>query len=158
MGAAAELRPILARAKTDNEGRFRLEVAGGILPPRTHRAVWAYQPGKALAAEDLNRRKPPLEEPITLTLGPPSRVAVLVAGPDGKPVAGASVRPGMLQINEGPPVAFGFFVPDELAERIGGKTDADGRAWIKATASRGIKTICEGPPMRDPVSAPERPR
>ena len=74
--------------------------------------------------------------PVRLAIGPPAATAFAVRGPDGKPVAGARIRPRVLHRGS-------LSTPDGLAERIeaGTVTDAEGRAVLAAFLPEEVSTV-----------------
>ena len=74
--------------------------------------------------------------PVRLAIGPPAGTTFSVRGPDGKPVAGARIRPRVL--NRGL-----LSTPDGLAERIEAETvtDAEGRAVLAAFLPEEVSTV-----------------
>jgi hypothetical protein len=125
-------RPVLARARTDDQGRFRIAVPPEADPGRVNLplALWAHRPGREVAAMGLSRSKLPAGDSIVLKLGAPTALAFRVLGPDGAPEAGARVTPAMLRIEGGLPPSSAFPPPDELAERLGAETDREGRGRL----------------------------
>jgi hypothetical protein len=120
----------LARTQTDDRGRFRLEVpaapGGGPRPG----ILWAYRPGAMVATRPIAEDSP-RDEPVSMVLDEPAHAEFLIRGPDGRPIAGARIRPQLVRIGESGEWAG---VPDELARRIADRTvtDADGRAVLSA--------------------------
>jgi len=142
-------RPVLARTRTDDGGRFRVPVPDEADASRAALplAVWAHRPGHGVNAAGVSRQKPPAEGAVTVQLGPPAHLDVRVLGPGGAPVAGAVVVPLMLRIERGLPLASTFMPPDELAARLSARTDADGRgrvADVDPAAVMGVGVVAEG--------------
>jgi len=128
---------VVVETRTDDQGRFRLAMpadATRLLPE--YGAIWAYLPGRLVASRVVRRGTVHGDVPIRLVLGPPSTTKVEVRDPDGKPVAGATVMPRVLNRDS-------LVVPDGLAERIaaGTPTDALGRATISALLPEEVGTV-----------------
>lgn len=126
--------PTLARVRTDDQGRFRLEAPNRERLGETRApwgAVWAYRSGKALAGAKWLRSRPQAE-PIRLTLDEPGRRTISIKGPDGSPVAGARVAPHLLFR---PGLLYGLDLPDDLVQRIAVATGPDGVAELPGIAA-----------------------
>ena len=127
---------VLATAETDDRGRFRLERdddlagRGGIWSP----TLWAYKPGARLAFVEFKQALPAADEPVRLTLGPPTSAALRVVQTDGKPAAGARVR--VVQTNSSAPRPPVRLTRPHLAVT----TDADGRAHDRRTVARSTSS------------------
>ena len=95
LGRATRGRPVLSRARSDREGRFRIDVPAEKDPQRARflLALWAYAPNEGLAAQAFSPSALPAPGSVQLKLGGPAQTAIRVVGPDGKPVAGARVMP-----------------------------------------------------------------
>lgn len=117
---------VVARTKTDAEGRYHLKVAGPPVATEPGR-LWAYRRGNLVASRPITVDIPARAQPLELVLDPPARAVFVVRGPNGQPVAGARIQPRVLQRD------FSS-VPDGLAEEIEAQavTDASGRAAITA--------------------------
>ena len=134
VGCAQGLGTIhLLQMRTSATGQFSLELTRGWLTPEEIRfitpTVWAYAPGHALAMLPLDQvlgERPP--HAIELVLGPASETALHIVDPDGKPVAGAEVRPNSFGIAER---AYAG-APDEIAEALRGTGDAEGIVRLPA--------------------------
>ena len=58
--------------------------------------LWAYRPGSMVASRRVTRETLPPDWPVSMVLDAPARAEFLVRGPDGRPVAGARIRPRVL--------------------------------------------------------------
>ncbi|APW59122.1 carboxypeptidase-like regulatory domain-containing protein [Paludisphaera borealis] len=127
---------VLATAKTDENGRFRLERAADLVGRGRSWSptLWAYKPGGRIAHLEFKGDLPAADEPVRLVLGPPASTPVRVLNPDGKPAKGASVRPVYLRIKAPRP-------PDKLLDRLGATTDADGRATLDGFAPVDVELL-----------------
>jgi hypothetical protein len=116
---------ILIEAKTDAEGKFRLDRPDDLVGRAPYRSptLWAYKPGNRVAFVEFKKHVPGADEPVRLVLGPPAGVPVRVLMPDGKPSPGAKVRP--TQLNNGVP-----WPPAALVDLIAGTTDAEGKTVL----------------------------
>jgi hypothetical protein len=129
--------PALAGARTDERGRFRLEA-----PARERRegpedlwgAIWAYQPGKALAGVKWLRTRS-AAAPIRLTLDDPGGRKITLQGPDGAPIAGARVTPCVVFR---PGLLYGIALPDTLVEQLRVATGPDGAADLPGIAADAV--------------------
>ncbi|MBX6311906.1 MAG: hypothetical protein IRY99_03140 [Isosphaeraceae bacterium] len=135
--------PALGRARTDEQGRFRLEVPSLEqldrlrAPWDTQGALWAYQPGKALTGVTWSRWNLQAE-PFQLVLHEPGRRSITLRGPDGAPVVGARLAPYLLYQ---PRLFFGILPPDELVERLETRTGPDGRADLPITPETELLAV-----------------
>lgn len=113
---------ILIEAKTDAEGKFRLDRPDNLAGRVAYWSptLWAYKPGNRVASVEFKKHVPGADEPVRLMLGPPASTPVRVLMPDGKAAAGARVRPTQLH-DAGP------WPPAPLFDLIARTTDADGR-------------------------------
>lgn len=130
IGGTDAKRPVLARGRSDAEGRFRVSVPAETDASRANLplALWGHRPGMAAGGVGVSRQKPPGEGAVVVKLGPAEgHVDVRVLGPDGAPVAGATVVPRTLRIEGGFPPTSTFPPPDELAARMTARTDAEGK-------------------------------
>ena len=89
----AKVDPVTVQTTTDAAGRFRLTS-----PPLGWQAtnwvnMWAHRPGSAIAAAAVRDRPP-----IDLLLRESASRAVMVVGPDGRPVAGAIIAPRVISV------------------------------------------------------------
>jgi hypothetical protein len=128
---------VVTEARTDEQGRFRLEIpADPARPGPKPGAIWAYQPGRLVASYAVLRGNVHGDVPLRLALGPPATTSVEVRDPGGKPVAGATIMPRVL--NRGY-----LSVPDGLAARIAADTvtDVSGRATIAAFLPEEVSTV-----------------
>ena len=114
---------LMGRATADGEGRFVLEL--GDEPSGCDRpTLWAFGPGLVAASSPIDRDALG-GRPTRLTLGPPGRSTFVVAGPDGRPVAGARITPRRVA-REVPEI------PEAIAALGSSTTDRDGRAVLSA--------------------------
>ena len=113
----------MGRATADADGRFVLELADG--PTSCDRpTLWAFVAGSAVGSSPIDRDA--LEgRPVRLTLGPPCRASFVVAGPDGRAIAGARITPRRVA-REVPDL------PEAIAALASSTTDRDGRAVLPA--------------------------
>jgi RNA polymerase sigma factor (sigma-70 family) len=129
---------ITSEARTDTEGRFRLNVpsAGRNLRRLYPAAIWAYAPGRLVAIQPIARNLLFEDVPVRLVLDRPARTTIDVRGPDHKPIAGATVAPRVL-------IRGALAVPDGLSERIDDDTvtDGHGRAVMSAFWPEELSTI-----------------
>jgi len=137
VGASKPWDPVVAEATTDAGGRFALDVpaTGGGRPGPQAGTVWAYRPGRLVGSRPISDELTPPGLPLWLALGPPARTLFEVRGPDGKPVAGATIMPRVL--------ARDFcVVPFGLGDQIGAetRTDARGRAVMTAFLPEEVAT------------------
>ncbi len=139
LGDTIATRPgpeVLATARTDDRGRFRLEraddLAGrGVMWSPT---LWAYHPGSRVAFREFKGNVPGADEPVRLVLGPPASTALRVLQADGKPAQGARVR--LVQANFKAPRP-----PDGMLDRLAATTNADGRATLDGFAPADIFSL-----------------
>ena len=84
-------------------GRFRIDVPAekDSRQARLMLALWAYAPKEGLAGQAFSPSALPAPGSVQLKLGGPAHTTVRVAGPDGKPVAGARVAPVMVRVAGG---------------------------------------------------------
>jgi len=121
---------ILERIKTNGAGQVQLEVARERPGATVNTAsVWAYQPGRAIAATNvsLTAKAPP--SVIHLILDQPAKWTITVLGPDDRPIAGLRLTPHSLRLtNRG---QVGLTVPDGgWLEPLTVTTDAKGVAAL----------------------------
>ncbi len=135
--------PVLARATSDKDGAFRIEVPAGKDRQRTQFGVgvWAYDPDRGLAGQAFTPTAVPAAGSVRLKLGGPLHTAVRVVGPDGKPVAGAVVRPSQLRVPGGWQPTSTFPPPGDLADRLAATTDADGRGEIRGCRAEDVDFV-----------------
>ena len=119
----------LAQVETDAEGRFTIDAPVGGGDRYRSLDLWAHAPGHSVAFAQASNRPKDDHGPIRLALGPPARTPVRVLGRDGKPVAGATVRPT--------PFAW----PAGLRARLEATTDLRGRAAIDGVDPANIFRI-----------------
>ncbi len=153
--------PILARGRSDAEGRFTLERPAELAAQTSFIApiLWAVKPGYRLAFTRFSGPMPGADEPVRVVLRPPGKAEVRVEGPDGDPVAGARVRVQWL----GSPATY---VPDEVGELIEATTDKDGRAVLDAGSDAEVTYVdvhsrafgIQGRPFFPVTSKPKRVR
>jgi hypothetical protein len=143
LGRAARGRPVLSRAKSDDEGRFRIDVPAekDSGRPRLFLALWAYSPKAGLAGQAFAPSALPAAGSVQLKLGGPLRTAVRVLGPDGKPVAGARVAPVSVRVAGGVRPRSTFPPPDSLADLLAATTDADGKGQIQGCRSEDVEGV-----------------
>ena len=129
---------VAAEAVVDPKGRFqltvsrakdeRLRVAWGTL--------WAYRPGSLIGLFNVREGALPPGVPVRLVVGPPAISPFEVRGPDGRPIAGATITPRVL---------FRQYasVPDGLADLIAAdtRTDQRGRAVLTAVFPEEVSTV-----------------
>jgi hypothetical protein len=132
IGARDFARPILARTKTDADGRFRLIAPNDDPSQGTNRGVWVHQPDKGWAGQAVDLKKPPAAGALELKMAKGPATTIRVLGPDGKPVPSARVSLVNLKVEGGFPPTSSFPVPDELAARLASRTDASGQAMFDA--------------------------
>lgn len=127
-GLSAERQvPIVARGRADERGEFRIERPANLAAENSYRVpiLWAFAPGRRASMTRFEGAIPGPDVKLRLVLGPPARSEIRVKGPDGRPVAGATVR--VTQVHNTPGI-----LPEELIEPTAAKTDADGLAIIGA--------------------------
>jgi hypothetical protein len=126
--------PVLARCRSDAEGRFRIDVPAEVALSQepVPVALWAYRPGARAAWRRLDWVVPGPEGPVRLVLEPPAGTTVRVLGPDRRPVDHARLAVTALAH---------LAVPDELAGRLEARTDRDGEAVIPAFAAEEITSV-----------------
>jgi len=124
-----KVQPVEVRTKTDAEGRYRLTTPplGGVYILLAR--VWAYRAGTAITAALVDRSS------AALVLRKPEPRTVKIEGPDGQPVAGASVSPRVVSFAAGGPNTD---VPDTLAAPRAVTTGPDGRATLDYLADGDI--------------------
>jgi Carboxypeptidase regulatory-like domain len=83
----------------------------------------------------------PKEGSLELRLGGRLRTAVRVAGPDGKPVAGARVVPVQVRVKGGMPPRSSFPPPEVIADLLAATTDAIGLGEIKNVQSADVEAV-----------------
>ena len=143
-GTGIMQRPVLARATSDRDGMFRIEIPAEKDPKRILSlvAVWAYAPERGLAGYAFMATAIPASETVRLKLpGGPVHASFRVVGPDGKPVAGARVRPEMVRVPGGIQPTSTYPLPVPLADRLAATTDADGRGEIQGCRAADIHAV-----------------
>ena len=128
--------PILARARSDAEGRFSIERPVGLAPQTRFIApiLWVMKPGFRLSYTRFSGPMPGPDEPVRIVLRPPGRAEVRVEGPERQPLAGARVRVegiGRVSIN----------VPDPVADLTEAITDKDGLATLDAASNDELEYV-----------------
>ncbi|HZW31241.1 MAG TPA: carboxypeptidase regulatory-like domain-containing protein [Isosphaeraceae bacterium] len=143
LGRGTWRSPVLSRAKSDHDGRFRIDVPTETDPRRPHflLAVWAYGPEAGLAGQSFTPSALPSAGSVQLKLGGPAHTAVRVLGPDGKPVAGARLTPGSVRVAGGIRPSSMFPLPNALADRLAATTDADGKGQIQGCRAEDIEAV-----------------
>ncbi|HEX3448458.1 MAG TPA: hypothetical protein VHS97_09410, partial [Isosphaeraceae bacterium] len=136
-------RPVLSRAKSDQEGRFRIDVPAekDLGRARFLLALWAYSPKEGLAGQAFSPSALPAPGSLQLKLGGPAHTAVRVSGPDGKPVAGARVAPVMVRVVGGVRPRSTFPPPDSLADLLAATTDADGKGQMHGCRAEDVEAV-----------------
>ena len=135
--------PVLSQAKSDRDGKFRIDVPA---EKDTRRAyfllvVWAYAPKTGLAGQAFSKTAVPAAGSVQLKLGGPVRTAVRVVGPDGKPVADARVAPVQVRVVGGMRPRSTCPPPDALANLLAATTDADGKGEIQGCRAEDIDAV-----------------
>ncbi len=134
---------VVAEARTDAEGHFRIELPTrpGFGPAPHSDALWAYRPGRLLASLVLYRDSVSPDVPVKLVLGPGAATPFEVRDPAGKPVAGARIEPRVTHRSY-------LAVPDGLSDRIaaGTVTDASGRASLSALMPDEVSSVIVAAP------------
>lgn len=123
-GQVPERPKMIARERSDNSGRFAIELPDEVPPSdwaRTWLVLWAHRSGSALCMRRVARDVPPRAAPATLRLTAAVPLAMVIVGPDEKPVSGARVLPEKLN---------DAWLPREFAEQLAATTDRDGRAVL----------------------------
>ncbi len=113
---------VFGRATADSEGRFTLTLAAGVFES-DRPGLWAGRAGSLVARRAIDRDAGAASG-VRLVLAAPGRGAVLVAGPDGKPIAGARVVPVRL-------AREGSSLPEPMARLASAVTDGGGRAVVE---------------------------
>jgi hypothetical protein len=134
--------PVAAKGRTDDAGRFRLEVPKaeitGIVGDR---ALWALAPDGAIAGRVVPLDAAPKADDLVLTLGPPAGADLRVVGPGGEPVPQARVTPMMVKLPGSRFPASAFILPDPLRERLTATADAAGRARLAGFPPEAIHIV-----------------
>ena len=126
----------LGRVRTDAAGMFRLDAPADPDEPTAPGpgALWAYRPGALAASRDIRPQTFVPDLPIELVLGPPARSVFEILGPDGKPVAGATITPRVIDRDASA-------APDALGALVAATTDAQGRATLSAFFPEELTTV-----------------
>ena len=126
--------PVVARGKSGEEGRFRVERPAGFAAADRYLvpALWAIAPGHRAAVMKFAGAMPGAGESVRISLGPPARTEFRVESPDGAPVAGA--RLSVQQIVPG-----WSSVPDPVADLAEWATGPDGVAITEAYRTNAIE-------------------
>lgn len=154
--------PILARGRSDAEGRFTFERPAGLKGQDRFIApmLWVVKPGFHLSLTKFPgpMPMPGAGEPIRVVLKPPGKAEVRVERPNGEPMLGAKVRVEW----------FGrqswTNVPDAVADLIEVTTDKDGLAVITAADNEDVAYVdvhskdfgIQGRPFYPTTSGPKR--
>jgi Carboxypeptidase regulatory-like domain len=135
--------PVLARAKSDQKGRFRIEAPGEKDPKRSNSplAVWAYSPQLGLAGQSFSPSALPAPGSVQLKLGGPVQTTVRVVGPDARRIAGARVAPVSVRVAGGIRPDSRFPLPDPLAGSLAATTDADGKGQIGSCRAEDMDAV-----------------
>ncbi len=136
-------RPVLARTRSDREGRFQIDVPAEKDPRRARFlvALWAYAPNEGLAAQAISPSALPAPGSVQLKLAGPAQTAIRVVGPDGKPVAGARVAPVWVRVTGGVRPTSTFPPPDSLADLLAATTDAAGTGELHGCRAEDIEAV-----------------
>ncbi len=120
----------LARARTNEAGSFRLvapaeQTDGQVL---AWRLISAHKPGLGLArvapAQDVGVHGFAPDRPVRLTLGAPRSATLRVIDHNGGWAVGAKVAVVFLDDQRS-------YLPDELSDRLAGRTDSEGKATVQ---------------------------
>jgi hypothetical protein len=135
-GMPADDLPILARGRSDAQGRFSIERPAGLAGRNRFigPTLWVVKRGFRLSFTRFAGPMPGADEPVRVVLGPPGKAEVRVEGSDEAPLVGARVRVerfGRESTN----------VPDEVVDLIEVTTDKDGLAVIDAAANDEVAYI-----------------
>ncbi len=127
-------RPVLARARSDADGHFRIDVPVEMVRSQEPLpvALWANGAGVPVASQRLPWATPGPEEPIRLALEKPVAARFRVVGPDGTPDAGAFVV--VTAVDR-------LVVPEELLVRAAAESGADGTAVIAGFTPGDIRAV-----------------
>jgi protocatechuate 3,4-dioxygenase beta subunit len=121
-----DVEPVEVRAKTDDEGRFRLTTSRMAGVSILDSKVSAYRPGSAIAAV------PGRRHPLALVLRKPEPKIVKIERPGGQPVVGARLSPRAVIVAG----AGGGDVPDTLGALEAVATGLDGTAMLNCLAAK----------------------
>jgi RNA polymerase sigma factor (sigma-70 family) len=129
---------------TDGQGRYRMPVPEGMRPAPEDRRfgllvlVFAHARDRRIAMANAREALYRKAQSVDLTLGPLTDTEFLILGPDGKPVAGATVEPGGIKT----PIGLTLDSPPEfLLPKLQAVTDADGRARLPALPSELFRYV-----------------
>jgi Carboxypeptidase regulatory-like domain len=130
----AEPRSVLGRCRTDDGGRFRIDLPAEIVRSQEPLpvALWAYRAGGRVASQRLPWASPAPAEPVRLVLGTAAASRFRILGPDGTPDAGARVVVTALDR---------LVVPEDFAGLVGARAGPDGVAVVSAFAPGEIGRV-----------------
>ena len=114
---------VIGRATADAGGRFLVSVPGD-LAGCDRATLWAIRDGSAATSVAIHPGEH-ADEAIRLRVGRGGLATFVVAGPDGRPMAGARVVPRRV-------ARAGSDLPEALARLASATTDAEGRAVLSA--------------------------
>jgi len=130
--------PILARGRSDAQGRFTLDRPAGLVGQTRIIApmLWVVKPGFRLSVTKFPgpMPMPGAGEPVRVVLEPPGKAAVRVERPNGEPLAGARVRVERFGRDS-------TTVPDAVIDLIEAKTDKDGLAVVSAADNEEVAYV-----------------
>ncbi len=131
-----ETDELLGVTTTGADGAFRLDrdsrMAGrGTMWSPT---LWVFAPGHRVAFVEFKRHIPTAAEPVRVVLQPSAGTPIRVLLPDGKPAAGAQVRPTRVNIQAPYP-------PTRFFDRLALTTDAGGRGVIDGLAPEDLAIV-----------------
>jgi RNA polymerase sigma factor (sigma-70 family) len=124
---SGKLEPVVVRATTDAEGRFRFVAPSLRRVTPTRALIWAFHPGLAITV--VARLG---ELPRTLVLHKPAPKTITIEGPDSRPIAGVRVSPLAITVSG---ERENVHVPDSLAEAWAVMTGPDGKATLDYLAA-----------------------
>jgi len=130
-----------AHAKTNQNGRFTLRVPNSWIDPSRSKnlwTVWAYAEGWTIGTAPAREALEPgrTEAELNIELQPETDTSFLVVDPNGRPIAGATVRPLTFKTR-----SFFAKVPDALADLVGARSDEAGRARLPALAPDRLRSV-----------------
>lgn len=130
------------RAKSDREGRFTLEIPRDALDAESdNQYIHAFvdAPGRSIAAISLRSRIWMNDDsPLVVELESVEPSTWIVVDPAGKPIAGAIIEPYMFHD------LHYYYIPDEIAKRLGGKTDDRGEFVLSEISRKALQGIRVG--------------
>ncbi len=136
-GMAVSDPPILARGRSDAEGRFMLDRPAGLAGHGRSNApsLWVVKPGFRLSVTRFPGPLPGAGEPVRVALKPPGKAEVRVEGPNGEPLAGVQVRVTSFggDLTNGPGV---------VVDLVKATTNKNGLAVIDAVANDEVREFC----------------